>query len=262
MSRLSELRGIIGSAWRRFGATLLLGAVAVVLFAWPGASEAVQLDRAGVGDGQWWRAITGHWTHWNAEHLFWDVLVFTILAGAAERASRAWMLTVVAASAVTITFAVLLFAPEIVTYRGLSGIDSALFVALAIRWLAARLRDRERVGAVVMAGALVAFVGKTLYETTTGTTLFVDTSSGEMIPVALAHLGGALVGVLTGLAAAAGDSDRDFRCDESAGTFDPDVRPERPARPHARQPGLPALRRVRRPMGPRKPDGPERAVAH
>ncbi|MCP3906205.1 MAG: rhombosortase [Planctomycetes bacterium] len=200
---MDDLRTMLGSAWRRFGATLLLGALAVALFALPPATRWLQFDVASVEAGQWWRIVTGHWTHWSADHLLWDVLAFVILAGAAERFSRGWMLAIVGISAIVISAAVWLLAPSISTYRGLSGIDSALFVAVTTLWLTERLRDRDPIGAVVMAGAIVGFVGKTLYETTTGATLFVDTSTADMIPVALAHLGGALVG---GLAAVTADA--------------------------------------------------------
>ena len=54
--------------------TLALAAVAVQLI--PGWAAAWQYERAAIAAGQWWRMLTGHLTHWNMDHLLWDVLMF------------------------------------------------------------------------------------------------------------------------------------------------------------------------------------------
>ena len=94
-------------------------------------------------------------------------------------------------SATAISVALLVLAPQWGTYRGLSGIDSALFVALAALLLlkSGRWPDRS-LGAV----ALVLFCGKVAAEMLTASALFTsDTPGHEVVP--LAHFVGAVVGL-------------------------------------------------------------------
>ena len=80
----------------------------------------------------------------------------------------------------SISASLLLFQPETATYRGLSGLDSALFRLLAAMiWRESRRDGRWKQGAVgITAGA--AFLAKSAYELATGTTLFVDSSAAGL----------------------------------------------------------------------------------
>jgi uncharacterized membrane protein len=102
---------------------------------------------------------------------------------------------VVAGSAVAISAAVWLAAPQLQLYRGLSGIDSALFAAFFAQLLCEAWHERSLLQTVVPVLALVGFVGKSAYELATGATLFVATTSA-FTAVPLAHLMGAAAGVL------------------------------------------------------------------
>ena len=77
--------------------------------------------------------------------------------------------------------------PDIESYRGLSGLDSALFTLLVISNLDRRLS--------LGVGFLAAFLLKTAYEMATGATVFVS-SSPDIASVPLAHAVGALMGML------------------------------------------------------------------
>jgi rhomboid family GlyGly-CTERM serine protease len=164
----------------------------------------LELDRAAVARGEVWRLLTGHWTHWTVDHLVWDSLGFVVLAVLCEtRVSRGRLLLGVAGSALAVSAGVW-FLPEIehiARYRGLSGIDSALFVLLAV----SLMRERPLAGL-----ALAAFLGKSAWEVATGSTLFVQT--GSFVPVPLAHLVGGAWGLILGIAGRPPTSMARLRC--------------------------------------------------
>jgi rhomboid family GlyGly-CTERM serine protease len=181
-------------------ASLLLGSLAIIVHLIPGVAAALEYDRAAILGGEVWRAITGHWTHFSLDHLFWDALMFAVLGAACEMRGRARFLIATMGSAPAISLAVWMLAPDVDSYRGLSGIDSALFALLAADLAAGAIRERRR-GAVILCGVLaLLFIGKVSYEAITGDTLFVASGGTLFIPVPIAHLAGALVGAACGLA--------------------------------------------------------------
>ncbi len=179
---------------RRIRASLLFGALAVIVFFLPGATELLQYDRAALASGEWWRLVTGHWTHAGGQHLLFDVITFVALGGFLEARSRRAFWFVVGTSILAISLTLVVFNPELDSYRGLSGVDCALYVAV----IAYIIRDhgRDRWLSSVAGIMLVAFVGKIVYEWGTGATLFVTTFSEGFAPVPLAHLVGGLAGGL------------------------------------------------------------------
>ena len=180
--------------------TIALSLAALALWAIPGGAAAMQYDRAALGAGELWRSITGHWTHWSTDHLIWDLLVFAVFGALLENRSRRAFAAIVAGSALAISAAVWLGAPQLQFYRGLSGIDSALFAAFFAQLLHDARRERSLLQAVVPALALLGFVGKSAYELATGATLFVA-ASPAFAAVPLAHLVGAVLGTLLSILA-------------------------------------------------------------
>ena len=179
-------------------ASITLGAIAALLLAVPGAASALEF-RGGSGGATgdaWWRWLTGHWTHFGASHGLWDIAVFVGLGAVIEMRSRAHFALATAFSALAIAAAVRWGAPELTHYRGLSGIDSALFGWLAIDALLRGSRTMRILAALCVAG----FGGKLAYELCTQSTLFVDATT-EWAPVPLAHLVGGAVGGLVGIRA-------------------------------------------------------------
>jgi rhomboid family GlyGly-CTERM serine protease len=177
--------------------TVVLTGVAFIAVV-PGAVALFQYDRAALAAGQWWRGITGHWAHWSADHLFWDAATFAALGMLAEVRSRKRFVLCVAGSCVTIT-AGLWFRPGVEFYRGLSGIDSALFVLVAAGLLRDAAATRGRFTAVAASAALTGFVLKVAWEVSTGSALFVNDSGAGFECVPLAHALGAAVGLPLGL---------------------------------------------------------------
>lgn len=190
--------------WEAVGMLLMVGLV-VALFYVPGMGAWLQYDRVALGYGQCWRLFTGHVTHWTAAHLFWDLLAFVILSIFAWRisAGRYGVCLLLASAAISIT--AWAFLPEMVEYRGLSGLDSALFVFVALGllrervaahlWISREAWNKEQWGwAAILGLALVGFVGKTMYELVTGQVLFVQDLGPNVVPIPLVHVVGGVVG--------------------------------------------------------------------
>jgi rhomboid family GlyGly-CTERM serine protease len=142
--------------------------------------ELLQYDRAAILHGEVWRLITGHFVHWTPAHLAWDLLAFIILGAICLR--RRWLFaTVVIATALIVSTFLLVMCPEVAMYRGLSSIDSALWM-----WAVFIIGER-RVGLALTLLAL--FIGKVMIESV-GAVLFVHDIT--ILPVV--HLLGAAAG--------------------------------------------------------------------
>ena len=178
--------------------TAVVGVSVLLAFVLPGVSEMLQYDRSALAGGEWWRSLTGHVTHWNGDHLFWDLSVFVILGALCERTCRRSFGAAVASSALLIPLAVWVFLPGMELYRGLSGIDSALYLTAGVGLLRERGSVRGVPGLFVMAAVLTAFCLKIGYEVFTGQTVFVADQTG-FVPVPVAHLAGAAAGAAAAL---------------------------------------------------------------
>jgi rhomboid family GlyGly-CTERM serine protease len=128
--------------------------------------------------GELWRIVTCHFTHWNYEQLVWDGLAFLALGIVSARQNRATFHTTLLASIMVVPIAVHLFTP-LDTYRGLSGLASALFALVLLQ---------HRSWMSLVAGA--AFIGKIAFEMTTGATVFVGDMGEGVVAVPVAHLAG------------------------------------------------------------------------
>lgn len=184
------------------GSMLLLTIIgmAAAAIASPLVAEGWELNRAAILNGEWSRILTGHLTHWNLDHFLWDAVVLLGLGVACIWRSVGRTVATLLAAAIAISGAILLFQPEVVSYRGLSGLDSALFMLLAATlWRESRANGRRGLGGIALVAAL-AFLAKAGYEAATGATLFVDSANAEFIPLASAHLVGGAVGWLIGVA--------------------------------------------------------------
>lgn len=169
--------------------TLTLAALAAIIavFGW---NEPLQFER----QGELWRWFTGQLTHWSWNHLAWDVAVFVLFGSLCESRSRSAYFGTLLLASVLISLAM----PRgIVHYRGLSGIDSALFALLTLSLAeeAFRARDWKLLGVVVT--ALLGFVGKSLFEVCTESALFVRTTE-SFTPLVATHLAGAAAGFSVG----------------------------------------------------------------
>jgi rhomboid family GlyGly-CTERM serine protease len=135
--------------------------------------------------------------HWNVEHLFWDLLMFVMLGAICESRCRGFYYATLLLTAVAIPIAVAWMHPEITEYRGLSGLDTAIF-SLLISLQLLRSSHREAQSRFVFGGIWLLLCGKLLYEFWTGQTLFVQDTS--FAPIPMAHLVGVVVGLLVAIA--------------------------------------------------------------
>ena len=179
-------------------ACVALAVLAVQLI--PGLAGWLQFDRRAVLDGQWWRMLTGHLTHWDLNHLGWDLLMFVVIGAMVEKLSRPRFVVLCLVSTISISLTVLLGQPDLWVYRGLSGIDTALFVYLACVQLDSAWRQGSWGQCILPATLLAGFGGKLLYEVVTGDTLFVDSQASGFIVVVMAHAVGASAGAAVGAA--------------------------------------------------------------
>ena len=173
---------------------LLLAAAAVAVFASDALTRWFEYDRAAIATGQIWRLLTSQWTHWNFDHLFWDALAFAILGVLCERISRRAFVACVSLSAIAIPAVVWSLEPGLASYRGLSGIDSALFILLVALVARQCLADGRWGTAVAVALCLAAFATKTAVEIFASVTVFVDSHAAGFVVVPLAHIVGAAIG--------------------------------------------------------------------
>jgi rhomboid family GlyGly-CTERM serine protease len=178
--------------------TLLLCGCALV--ATCGSSDRLEYDRAAIEAGQVWRLLTGHWTHWSPQHLFWDVATFASLGVLSERRSRAAFLACTFAAATAISASLWLFRPDVILYRGLSGIDVGLFTLVVTGMFRDTRATHRRATATIAIAALVALALKLTWELATGTAFFVDAAAAAFQSLPSAHAVGGVVGVLCGCA--------------------------------------------------------------
>lgn len=174
--------------------SLTLSLLAVFIFLLPSGAEWFQFDLNTMQSGQWWRIVTCQWTHWNFSHISWDLLMFLVLGVICERLHRASFMACIAVGAVLIPLASMAASPELQYYRGLSGLDSALFVLLAVRVIH-MYRRQDRLVTLAATVGLGAFALKTSYECATGAIIFVQADS-SFTPVPFAHLVGGIIGIV------------------------------------------------------------------
>lgn len=199
---MSTLLGSTGARrGRRLWAALAAGALAGAALASlvPGAAGALELDRAAVTAGQWWRLLTGHAVHWGPAHLLSDAAAFAGLLWLARRRPGATALVVVL-SATTTGIAVWVWAGGIATYRGLSGINYALLAWL----LAAAVAQGRGWRRAAWAAALAAIGAKVIVETATGRSALPTFLPDGIVAVGVAHLAGIATGLACRVAAGGG----------------------------------------------------------
>lgn len=165
----------------------LLAALGLLLLLEAGGDTvryALSYDRTALEQGQWWRAVTAHFVHLDAEHAVLNGLGVVLMWALFARdftASR-WAAIYLAAS-LAISAGLWMFNPEVTWYVGASG---ALHGVMAAGTLA-HLRRRDLDAWILAAFLLV----KLSYEQIAGAMPFQDATS----TVVDAHLYGAIGGL-------------------------------------------------------------------
>lgn len=193
-----QLQRWASEAWKQNAWTMVITVVTVAIFAIPSLTASLQLDFNSVAGGQWWRLLSGHLTHYDAQHLFWDLLMFVVLGAICERQNRKRFGVFLVIMATVVSIAVMFTCTGISEYRGLSGIDTGLFAWLTIGQLRTSLAERDRYFAAFWTMSGFLLMGKLGFEMMTGDVLFVQTEGFK--PMLESHLAGAAVGALIALA--------------------------------------------------------------
>ena len=176
----------------RYPITICVATFTVLAAIFPTLTNLWQLNFKALGQGHWWRLWTGHVTHYDGSHLFWDLLMFVALSTAIERRHARGLATALFTMMPIVGLVVRWTCPDIVVYRGLSGLDTGLFVWFVADQIRDAFRDTRRMTMWLWSATLIGLIGKLAYEAWTGDTVFVDSSGFQ--PLVQSHLAGAVCG--------------------------------------------------------------------
>ncbi|MCI0657927.1 MAG: rhombosortase [Acidobacteria bacterium] len=192
--------------------SLLLAAAAMVVAARPSWFDWMCYRKGAIQAGQIWRILTGHLVHASRDHLLWDALALLLIGFLFEKHLGRHFAWVTVFSMFVVSGGLLALHPSLEAYCGLSGVLTAQWVCGAM--LAAH---EERVsGRVVLSGLYWGCVfldgGKLIYEASVGHSLFVDIHRLGGHPVPVAHLCGALAGILACMVVLSRQSSNELAC--------------------------------------------------
>lgn len=170
--------------------TLILALFAVAIYFAPTLTDALQWTRGEDGVTSLW---TAHLTHWSAGHLFWDAMMLVVFGLIARRCFGLRVGRTFLFAAPLITLGVAHWSPELMSYRGLSGFDTLLFVFVCVKILCqAKFERGPRVASALL---LFGLAGKTVFEAMTGAALFAQDMGPGVVAAPVAHLIGGALGV-------------------------------------------------------------------
>jgi rhomboid family GlyGly-CTERM serine protease len=189
---VSGLRGVQRSlnCDRAYGIALLGVCALLALLEILGepARQALSFERSALAGGEWWRLLTAHFVHLDAEHAFLNGLGVILMWALFARDYSPWRWAAIySGSALAVSVGLWFGNPELQWYVGASGALHGVMTAGTI----AHLRRRDLDGWI-----LAAFIiTKLAYEQFAGALPFAGTSS----TIVDAHLYGAVGGVVLGL---------------------------------------------------------------
>lgn len=169
-------------------ALLIIVLCAVVAVFGDEGREALKYDRLAIQDGEFWRLLTGHFTHLNTSHLLLNLagLVLTWLLVGRNYSSSQWTF-VLLVSITAISSGFWFLDKHILWYVGLSGVLHGLMIAGAVQGI-----KSLPVESIVIS---VFVIGKLVYEQLAGPLPGSESVSGGEV-VVNAHLYGAIGGAI------------------------------------------------------------------
>ena len=150
--------------------------------------ELLKYDRLAIIDGEYWRLLSGHFSHLGPEHLLLNLagLVLVWLLVGRQYPMGQWLI-VTAFSLVVITLGFWYLDPKLIWYVGLSGLLHGLLIAGAIRGIKA-----QPVESIII---VIAVVAKLIYEQILGPLPGSEATAGGAV-ITNAHLYGAFGGAV------------------------------------------------------------------
>ncbi len=163
----------------------------------PGSAEGLQYDRTRVAEGEIWLLLSGQLAHWTVRMALVDLGVLVGLGAWLEaRGERRDLGVALVLGAAGTALAVHTLSPDLLFYRGSSGLAAALFVLTALRL--ARSSGGAARSLALLAFAL--FLAKAAWESLTGQALFAGPLAPGVRVVPLVHLLGGLAGAVAEMA--------------------------------------------------------------
>jgi len=150
--------------------------------------ELLKYDRLAIIDGEYWRLLSGHFSHLGPEHLLLNLagLVLVWLLVGRQYTTGQWFI-VTAFSLAVITLGFWYLDPNLIWYVGLSGLLHGLLIAGAIRGI-----KTQPVESIII---IAAVAGKLIYEQLIGPLPGSEATAGGAV-ITNAHLYGAVGGAM------------------------------------------------------------------
>ncbi len=175
---------------RAYGLALLLVCAALGLLELGGETvrQALSFDRAAIGGGEWWRLLSAHFVHLDAEHTVLNVLGVVLMWAlfARDFTPMRWLAIYLFAAA-SVSAGLWCFSPEVEWYVGSSGALHGVMTAGTLAHLVRRDLDGWILAAFIVA--------KLSYEQIAGQMPFAEGAN----TIVDAHLYGAIGGLLCAL---------------------------------------------------------------
>jgi rhomboid family GlyGly-CTERM serine protease len=170
-------------------APLLLFALPAVLVAFATARHGqLALARDALADGEVWRLWTGHWVHFSASHLLWNLAVLLAAGIWLERVRPGLLWRHALIVPPFLSCAILVLEPNLQAYGGLSGLATSVVVLLGMQQL--RIPGSAR---WLWAGVLALVASKVAAEAFLGAGCFVRYGTSGVRTAWSAHAAGALL---------------------------------------------------------------------
>jgi rhomboid family GlyGly-CTERM serine protease len=168
-------------------AVIMAIALVIAVFGTAGI-ELLKYDRLAIIDGEYWRLLSGHFSHLGPEHLLLNLagLVLVWLLVGRQYTTGQWLI-VTAFSLAVITLGFCYLDPNLIWYVGLSGLLHGLLIAGAIRGI-----KTQPVESIII---VVAVAGKLIFEQLIGPLPGSEATAGGAV-ITNAHLYGAFGGAM------------------------------------------------------------------
>lgn len=165
--------------------------IVICLAAYFFESNSFHFHRELFSNGEYWRGVTSHFLHTNVNHLLLNIsAVFLLWALHGKFYTLKNYALVFIVSAISATFGIYYYSPEIMKYVGLSGVLHGFFIWGAIK----DIQRNDKTGYLLLLGV----IGKVTHEQVVGASEDVAELISATVAVD-AHLWGMIGGALVGL---------------------------------------------------------------
>lgn len=167
--------------------TFCMIGLSLATFYVPTLSELFVYDRQAVLEGEVWRIFTAPLVHFSIGHLFWNLLVVSIVGWAVETAGwgRWWIVYGVCSAVAGLVF--VFFCPDMARYGGLSGLATAVVAQFCLCNLIMSEKQKK-----VWMGLVFLVLTKILFECHSHNAIFVSSAQMAFKVMPFAHIIGLL----------------------------------------------------------------------